>query len=313
MTALDLTRHSAETLAGPLPPLLVAANRVAMSVVQGVHGRRRVGTGEAFWQYRRYQPGDPTGRIDWRQSAKSNAVFIRENEWEAAQSVWLWRDASDSMAFSSASSGASFGATSGASGDGQGLPTKRERADLLLLALAVLLLRGGERVGLLGHPARPGNTRSSLLRLTANLADTPSDSLPPPADLPRYGRVVLIGDFLSPLEEIQARLAEFAHRGVRGHVVRLLDPAELSLPYTGRVRFQGLENEGEMLARKVEGLRTAYQERMTAHRDGLRALTRALGWGCLEHRTDQPPAAALMALYLALSDPAAAGSFGGGV
>src|SRR5919202_1396375 len=95
-------RDRAEQTAAALPPLLVAAERVATTVAQGVHGRRRVGQGETFWQFRQYEPGDAATRIDWRESAKSQRVYVRETEWEAAQSVWLWRDASASMGYNSA-------------------------------------------------------------------------------------------------------------------------------------------------------------------------------------------------------------------
>ena len=110
----------AEHLASRFPPLMVAAERVATTVAQGVHGRRRVGQGETFWQFRRYEPGDETGLIDWRQTAKSRHVFVRETEWEAAQSAWLWRDTSPSMDYSSS----------------REVESKRSRADLLLLGLA---------------------------------------------------------------------------------------------------------------------------------------------------------------------------------
>src|SRR5512134_2671766 len=143
----------AEALAASLPPLLVAAERVASTVSQGVHGRRRVGQGEAFWQFRRYEPGDATQQIDWRQSAKSERVFIRQTEWEAAQSVWLWRDPSASMAWRSRAE----------------LPWKSERADLLLLALASLLARGGEHLALLGTGDGPAAGRPALRRLLAGL------------------------------------------------------------------------------------------------------------------------------------------------
>ena len=94
-------RKIAEEAAALLPPIMVAADRVAAVVAQGVHGRRRVGQGETFWQFRRYREGDPVQRIDWRQSAKRQHVYIRENEWDAAESVWLWRDNSPSMHYSS--------------------------------------------------------------------------------------------------------------------------------------------------------------------------------------------------------------------
>ena len=124
-------RQRAEQLAALLPPLLVEAERIAVTVAQGVHGRRRVGTGDAFWQFRRYQPGDPAQAIDWRQSAKRQSYFIRQNEWEAAESVWLWRDDSPSMAWRS-----NFGPCE-----------KLERATLLLLATAALLVRAFKESG----------------------------------------------------------------------------------------------------------------------------------------------------------------------
>src|SRR5512146_2442855 len=101
MTSPAALQHRAEELAAALPPLLVAAERVAATVAQGVHGRRRVGQGESFWQFRQYEPGDSLQRIDWRESAKSERLFIRQTEWEAAQSVWAWRDFSPSMNYAS--------------------------------------------------------------------------------------------------------------------------------------------------------------------------------------------------------------------
>ncbi len=144
-------RQRAEQLAATLPPLLVAAERVASTVAQGVHGRRRVGQGETFWQFREYHFGDQPQSIDWRQSAKSDRVYVRQMEWEAAQSVWVWRDTSASMDWCSSDR----------------YPDKRGRADLLALALAALLLRGGEHVTLLGSGLRPLHGRAALARLAA--------------------------------------------------------------------------------------------------------------------------------------------------
>ncbi len=132
-------RVRAERLGTPLPPLLVAAERVAATVTAGLHGRRRVGPGETFWQFRHYQSGDPVRSIDWRRSARSDSLYVCEHEWQAAQSVWLWCDGSPSMAYHAQAT----------------LPTKGERAALLCMALAVLLMRAGERVALLGSAPPP--------------------------------------------------------------------------------------------------------------------------------------------------------------
>jgi uncharacterized protein (DUF58 family) len=280
-------QQNAEALAARLPPLLVAALRVAATVAPGVHGRRRVGQGETFWQFRRYQPGDSAASIDWRQSAKSQPVYVRENEWEASQSVWLWCDRSPSMSYRS----------------GMRLPTKRERGDLLALALAALLVRGGERVGLLNSEARPVHGHAGLARL-ATVLTTPSafaPGLPQPEPVPRHARVVLIGDFLAPAEEVRQTISGLSGRGVRGHLLQVLDPAEETLPFEGRVEFAGLEGEREVLVPRVEVLREAYARRLAAHREELARVAGSAGWTFATHRTDKPPQTALLGLWHTLS------------
>ncbi len=279
----------AEQLAATLPALLVAADRVAATVVQGVHGRRRVGSGETFWQYRRYQGGDSATAIDWRQSAKSQKTFVRENEWEAAQSVWMWRDGSASMDYQSTTGTAS--------------ERKQDRADLLLLALASLLLRGGEHVGLYGQDSIATGGRATLNRLGAHLLDprTGETGLPAPGRLPRLAQLVLFSDFLAPLEEIEALVKGFANQGARGHMVQILDGAEEDLPFHGRTEFEGTEGEGKVLIGRVESLRDDYRRRMAVQREGLNDIARRAGWGFAVHRTDRSPQTALLALFSALS------------
>ena len=281
-----------EALAAGLPPLLIAAERVASTVAQGVHGRRRVGQGETFWQFRPYELGDTPQTIDWRQTAKSDRVFVRQTEWEAAQSVWLWRDTSPSMDWSS----------------DRALETKRARADLLLLGLAVLAIQAGERVSLAGTGRRPDASRATLTRLALELergsesvllAD--EDALAPRQDLPRFGQVVWFGDFLQPLEIIEARVRYFAERGLRGHILQILDPAEEGLPFRGRVRFEGLEGEDPWLLSRVETVRGAYLERLTQQRDGLVEIARQAGWTAGLHQSDSTPQSALLGLYQALA------------
>jgi uncharacterized protein (DUF58 family) len=280
----------AEALGARLPPLLVAADRVASTVAQGVHGRRRVGQGDSFWQFRHFVAGDAVSRIDWRQSAKSGREgaqgwFIRETEWEAAQTACLWRDASASMRWRSRLVSVE----------------KRERANLLLLSLASLLLRGGERVMMMQPNARPVSSRSGLDRLAASLqASDDEASMPPAIPVPRYGTVVLFSDFLSPLDELRPVIGRLAAVPVTGYLLQILDPAESVLPYQGRIRFRGVEREGDALIPRVESIRSAYAERLQAQQEGLAAMCASAGFGFSVHRTDHPPEMALLTLYTAL-------------
>lgn len=280
--------HEAETAAAGLPALLVAAERVASTVSQGVHGRRRVGQGETFWQFRRYEFGDSTQMIDWRQSAKSDPVYVRELEWEAAQSVWLWVDGSPSMDYAS-------DANTG---------TKGWRAKVLAMALTSLLIRAGERVALMGSGMIPATGRNTLLRL-ASILEHPEGvqtaSLPGPEFVPRHGRVILFGDFLAPLNETRAAIARLADHGVEGHLVQILDPSEETLPFDGRVEFEGPEGEGTIMIGRVESVRQAYAEELAHHQAGLDAVARSFGWSLTRHMTHRPPETVLMTLYQLLS------------
>ena len=291
MVASSTLNRSLE-LAGTLPALMVAADRVAATVIQGVHGRRRVGQGDAFWQYSPYRDGDSASQIDWRQSARSRHLFVRETEWEAAASVWLWRDASPSMQYASL----------------RDSDTKAVRAELIMLALANLLTDASERVAVLGTGQRPTSGRIAVRRMAETLYDetrvttrTPP-SLPPLVPLPAHGTVVLISDWLDPLDRIESVIRYYASVGVRGHLVQVLDPAEEELPFDGHVKFEGLEAEGQHTIRRVETVRTAYGARLAAQKDGLQRLTRPAAWTVHLHRTDRPPQTVLLSLYLAMAD-----------
>jgi uncharacterized protein (DUF58 family) len=290
----DHGARRAEALAARLPALLVAAERVAATVAQGVHGRRRPGRGDSFWQFRHFGAGDSPARIDWRRSARSGRPdaagwFVREAEWEAAQTVCLWRDDSASMDWRSARVSS----------------TKRERAELLLLALAALLLRGGERAALIADPLRPVAGRAGLDTLAAMLAvandETAATGLPPSVALPRHAKIVLLSDFLTDLADMQALISRLAALPTTGYLLQVLDPAEMLLPYEGRVRFTGLEREPAALVPRVESVRDAYTNRLRATQESLLAMCRAAGFGFGVHRTDHPPEMALLSLYTALS------------
>lgn len=280
-------REAGEGLADRLPALMVEADRVAVTVAQGVHGRRRTGTGETFWQFRPYQPGDDAADIDWRQSARARQLFVREQEWEAAASVWLWCDLSPSMAFRSS----------------RAVPDKRERALVLVLALAALLVRGGERVALLGGGERPRAGQTALGHLARGLAEAMREpaALIPEASLPRHARVVLLSDFLQPLGAIEHRIGRLVGGGARGSLLQVCDPAEELLPYDGRVLFEGMEQEGHQLIGSVESVRARYRARYQAHREALARICSRQGWRFSAHRTDGSAEAGLLGLFQMLA------------
>lgn len=292
-------REQAEALAEAMPPLVTEAEHVASTIAQGVHGRRRTGMGETFWQYRRYREGDTASSVDWRHSARSTHLFVRETEREAAESIWIWRDSSASMDYAS-----DFAPCS-----------KKDRATVLALALSSLLVQGGESVAPLGHGFTPAPGRAALRRMAHALLDkeeadeddaTKRGSLPPPERIPRYAQVVLISDFLSPADEIAAQIKAYASDGVRGHMIQVLDPAEEDLPFSGRTEFEGIEEELRLMVGRAQNLREAYHQRLEIHRNRIIETARRVNFTFATHRTDRGPQTALLALYGALSGAIAA-------
>lgn len=271
-------------MAARVPALLIESQRVAHTVAHGTHGRRRAGPGETFWQFRHYDMNDARSGIDWRRSASSDHLFVREREWEAAHTVWLWVDVSPSMRFRSTLAPVS----------------KESRGLVLALALAELLARGGERVGLMDGP--PFTGRAAARRVAEMLlGDTSDASLPPNAKLSRFSECLLVSDFLEPIPAMAERFEEIAAQGVRGHLVQVLDPAEETLPYEGRTEFAASEGRERVIAGRAETLRELYQERLKRHRIDLTDVTRRLGWSFIVHHTDRPPEEALLAIHSRLA------------
>lgn len=276
--------QEAMALAQRLPDLLVQATSLSSTIISGWHGRRRSGMGENFWQYRHLRAGEPAHLIDWRRSGRDDVPYVREQEWEAAHTVWLWVDLSPSMLFCSDLARVS----------------KRDRAIVITLALADLLARGGERVGLIGY-TRPEANRHIADKLALALAAQPtSTSLPDLAPVRRFSDIVLISDFLSPLAEFDALLDRAGRRGSRVHLLQVLDPIEETFPFTGRVEFQDPESGHRLLSGKAETMREGYLARLAERRDRFEALGRRLGWTAHLHHTDHPVATPLTALHAAL-------------
>ncbi|SPF77085.1 hypothetical protein ALP8811_02108 [Aliiroseovarius pelagivivens] len=278
-------RSRAEALAARLPPLLVAAQRLAQSVEMGEHGRRQSGQGEAFWQFRRAQPGDPSHRIDWRRSARSDRHYVQEKEWQAAHSVQIWVDPSPSLEFTSDAK----------------LPEKRDQAQMIALALASLLLRGGERVGLLGSGHAPGRGQMALSRIADQVlrADAP---LKDAFAVPR-ARQVVFSDFLAPLDATRAFVRAAQDRGQKGVLFQVLDPMEEVFPFHGRVLFQDVGGAIRHDTREAADLRARYLDRLARRKAELSELAKYAGWRFHSYHTQDPASAALLWLWNAIGGP----------
>lgn len=284
--ALRRADGESRTLAASLPRLVLEARRIAANVIHGLHGRRRAGSGESFWQYRRFASGEPAQNVDWRRSARDDHLYVREQEWEAAHTIWLWPDRSASMAFAS-----------------RGMrDSKLERALIVTFALAELLVAGGERIGVPGL-IPPSSSRNIIDKLAqAMLHDTAVRPSLPPAFVPSpLAEIVVIGDFWSPIGEIEAMLAGLSASGAHGLLLQVVDPAEESFPYSGRVEFVEPEAGSTITAGRAETWAGDYVTRLALHRDQIRAAAGRRGWMFSTHTTSRSAAELLLFLHASMT------------
>ncbi len=285
-------RAVAEAEASRFPALLARAEHLAGSVLLGEHGRRRAGMGDDFWQYRPVQPGDSLRMIDWRRSARSDAQFVRQREWQIAQSVMLWVDSAASMRFTSEDS----------------LPEKADRARLLALAIAIMLNRGGERVGLAGSELPPRRGSAQISRLTeALIRESDVDyGAPDLRGMPSHGRALFVSDFMGDVEAVRNALTIAADRGVQGIILQILDPVEEVFPFRGRTIFESVGGSLAHETLKASELRDRYLDRLAERKEELKQLCSRTGWQYHCHHTSDSAQSALLWLYQAFEQGAAA-------
>ena len=281
-----ILRERAENEAARLPALLARAEHLAGTVLLGDHGRRRAGLGDDFWQYRPAQSGDSRRLIDHRRSAMGDVQYVREREWQIAQSVMLWVDQGASMRFSS----------------DKNTPEKADRSRLLALATAILLIRGGERVGLTGTTLPPRRGNAQIVRLAEAFSVNAAEDYAAPehrAMIP-HARALFISDFLGDMTDVRLALTKAADRGVRGVLLQVLDPSEEAFPFQGRTIFESVGGTLSHETLKANDLRDRYLDRMAARKAELAQLTQATGWQMGLHHTGDSAQSALLWLYRAL-------------
>jgi len=284
---LAAIRPVAEIKAQALPPLITAAEQAVAAMLSGEHQQRKAGAGEDFWQFREYNASDRPQDIDWRQSAKGERVFIRQKEWQNAQTTFFWCQNTPGMRYSS----------------NKRYRDKHHEAVILSLALSILLRRGGETVRPLS-PARQESSRDAIETLGQYFIAEETAALPVTGieDLPRHASVILAGDFLNPLAGTRDFLSRFAGQAANSLVLQVLDPAELTLPFTGRAIFTLPGEEGESYAvEHIDGVRAAYQERFARHQEGLAEICRRQHFKFLSHATSTNIIKTLHAAWNALS------------
>lgn len=249
----------AQQISARLPEILLEAQKIASTVQTGMHGRRKQGLGDHFWQYRNYDPSaDSASRIDWRQSARSDHLYVREQEDERAQTAVIWLDPSAAMHYSSSSDHR----------------TKYEYGFLLANVLGYQLTAAGERVEChikqsdkvaVNHPKHMARFADILLRCpnTPYFDHRPNQT------------VILISDFLN-------QDMDTLHKMVRGlvnmradiHIVSIFDPAEEKFSFEGHIKFEDMQASDEFEIQDASALKQEYETRFLDHNKQVASLVK---------------------------------------
>ena len=267
-------RLKAEELSNKIPSLYVKADRIANTIWEGIHNRNKDGLGDNFWQFRKYEYGDPAHLIDWKKTAKSNETFIQEKELQTLQNFVIWRDTSKSMNFRSSES----------------IDTKLYRANLFTLALTIILSKSGENIvlnGLKSKLLKGGNAVNFVSNQINEKVTDSYKSSPNINEIKNNSDVILIGDFLNNIIETEKTIKELSNRGINGIIIQILDPAERFFPYKGRINFNGLEGEKNILIGKAESVRNDYKKAIKIHIEKLEKLTTSYSWKYILDNSDQ--------------------------
>ena len=267
-------RLKAEELSNKIPSLYVKADRIANTIWEGMHNRNKDGLGDNFWQFRKYEYGDPAHLIDWKKTAKSNETFIQEKELQTLQNFVIWRDTSRSMNFRSSES----------------IDTKLYRANLFTLTLTIILSKSGENIvlnGLKTELLKGGNAVNFVSNQINEKVTDSFKSSPNINEIKNNSDVILIGDFLNNINETEKTIKELSNRGINGIIIQILDPAERFFPYKGRINFNGLEGEKNILIGKAESVRNDYKQAIKIHIEKLEKLTTSYSWKYILDNSDQ--------------------------
>ena len=282
-------RLKAEELSSQISSLYIKADRIANTIWEGFHNRNKDGVGDNFWQFRKYEYGDPAHLIDWKKTAKSNETFIQEKELQTLQNFFIWRDTSESMNYSSLDK----------------INTKLYRANLLTLALTIILSKSGENIALNGINSKLFKGKEAISFVSNQITEKVKGnykSIPNLNDIKNNSYVILIGDFLNSIKDTEKIIKGLSNRGINGIIIHILDPAEITFPFKGRINFNGLEDEKGILIGKAESIRNDYKKTIKRHIEKLTKLTNSYSWKYFLDISDIEPIITLNKIYNLLAN-----------
>jgi len=255
----------------------------------GHQGQRRSGTGADFWQYKEYQDGDNSQNIDWRKSAKGDTHYIREREWEKSQTISIWLSRSRMMQFAHKSDDYS----------------KAQYAAILAYILSAKFMLTGEHIKFINAQIKGLHSAAQLQHFAHSLAEHSRKTVPyQKSDIGQAKSFpILISDFWEDLTVVEKQIKQLSANNFRGLVIQIASPAELTLPYKGRVVLESISQDSaeNFTISKIEDTKTAYIQRINAHQRDIERLAHKYGCQYIQLNTARALTSATMDVYRSLA------------
>lgn len=295
---MPLLRQRSEAAHDSLPDMILQAEKAVHHILTGHHAQKRAGTGEKFWQFREYDPSDRPQDIDWRQSAKTDRVYVRQKEWQTTQTAMIWAQNNENMTYAS----------------DQAIASKGDTAKILALAIGMMLSKTGELITSLELSSQAGRSDHAIEKLGRALLDIETGDLPDiqKAAVKKNCSLILVSDFLAPIEEIEECFSSLAAQADNAVIIQVLDPTELTMPFEGRIVFEAPGTHDDYLIENVEAVRADYLDVLNRQIRNIKQLCHLHQWNWVLHSTDSPIRQTLTDIQLMLNLTAAAANSSGG-
>lgn len=245
--------------------LEIRARHIVEGFLSGLHRSPYFGQSVEFVQHREYTPGDDTRHIDWKVWSKTDKYYIKQYEEDTNLRTTLLVDLSESMQF------------------GSGAMTKYEYGCTIAAALAYLLLRQQDSVGMIAFDEQIRAqlpARSKKNHLHAILAGLDAEAPAQKTDMfeilktvaeqqSQKGMIVIISDLFVDRDNLFRGLKLLRHRGHDVMILHVMDDEEIDFNYTGTTKFEGMEESGDLVC-EPRSLREGYLEAVAKFLEDLR-------------------------------------------
>jgi len=267
----DLLKAS-DQYASVLPKIIFDSAMLSRNIIEGLHASRFSGKGEDFWQFKEYRQGDGLSSIDWRKSAATNKILVKQKENETAKTIYFYFDKTKSMNFKSEKK----------------IRNKYQIAVLLTLTLSRIFLKNRENVFHF-------KTYKSIVKCSSNLSSFTKSFLfeenyirfPDKSLIANNSICFIISDFLYDIKKLKNYLINLKQKNISGFLIQILDPLEINFNIKENLILKDLETNAKLKVDESKKYKDFYDKKLNELHNNLKDLCQITNWSYLIHDTSK--------------------------